>query len=259
MTSSMLLMLLLVWLHSGLWFSADSFKRWVIGGKEARPHSWPFMASIQLNREHFCGGFIVRRQWVMTAAHCLIPRQSSSARVVLGAHSLKIHEASQQILGIQESIAHPNYDPGTVKNDIRMLKLNGSVIFNQFVKRVLLPPPETDLLPGLTCQVTGWGDVSNFGTIPTTLMEANTTVVRREVCNASWAGHVFDCMICAANKNNALRGFCSGDSGGPLICGNRVHGIVSFNGKRCGDRRFPDVYTRISKYISWVHEVMEIF
>nr|XP_056700055.1 serine protease 57-like [Euleptes europaea] len=252
-------LLLLAWLLSGLWLCAGGFRSWVIGGREAKPHAWPFMASIQLNGEHVCGGFLVRRRWVMTAAHCLIPRQSDFARIVLGAHSLKTHEASQQIFGIRESIAHPDYEPKTVKNDIRMLKLNRSVVFNRFVKRILLPLPETDLQPASTCWVTGWGDVSNFRTIPTRLMEANTTVVERGVCNASWTGHVFDCMICAANRDTALRGFCSGDSGGPLICGNRVQGIVSFNGKRCGDRRFPDVYTRISKYINWVNEVIHIF
>ncbi|XP_077192380.1 serine protease 57-like [Paroedura picta] len=252
-------LLLLAWLHSGLCFSAGGFGNWVIGGQGAKPHSWPFMASIQVNGKHFCGGFLVRRQWVITAAHCLIPRRSASAHVVLGAHSLETKEASQQILGIRESIAYPSYDSGTVKNDIRMLKLNGSVVFNRFVKRVLLPAPETDLQPGVTCWVIGWGDISNFGTLPAKLMEANTTVIERTMCNSSWNGHIFDCMICAANKDQGLRGFCTGDSGGPLICGNRVHGIVSFNGRRCGDRRFPDVYTRISKYISWVHEMMQIF
>ncbi|XP_042335229.1 centromere-associated protein E-like isoform X2 [Sceloporus undulatus] len=40
-----------------------------------------------------------------------------------------------------------------------------------------------------------------------------------------------------------------GDSGGPLVCGTGVHGIVSFNGKRCGSGKYPDVYTQISKYI----------
>nr|XP_060641095.1 serine protease 57-like isoform X2 [Anolis sagrei ordinatus] len=243
-------------LQAGLWFASFAMGSWIIGGQEAKPHSWPFIASIQLNGEHFCGGFLVRRRWVLTAAHCLIPRLPM-VRVVLGAHSLKMPEASQQAFSIQESVAHQNYDPVTVRNDIRLLKLNQSVQFNQEVQLVRLPRKNSLLLPGVTCKVGGWGDITNFGTIPSKLMETNVTVIDRGACNASWAGHVYSKMFCASHSSPTLRGFCSGDSGGPLLCGARVHGIVSFNGRRCGDRRRPDVYTQVSKYISWVRHVIK--
>nr|XP_020636610.1 serine protease 57 [Pogona vitticeps] len=250
---------LLVMLQAGLWFATGTSGSRVIGGWEAKPHSRPFMASIQLNGEHFCGGFLVRKRWVMTAAHCDIPRRTPSVRVVLGAHSLKMPEASQQIFGVAESLAHPQYDPKTVQNDIRLLKLNGSAVLNPSVRRIRLPPTNSDLTPGDTCQVIGWGDVSNFGTAPTALMEVNMTVIERSACNASWTGHVYSCMLCAAYPGRRLRGFCSGDSGGPLVRGTRVHGIVSFNSKRCGNPRYPDVYTRISRYITWVRCVVQMF
>uniref|UniRef100_A0A8C1SM05 Peptidase S1 domain-containing protein n=1 Tax=Cyprinus carpio TaxID=7962 RepID=A0A8C1SM05_CYPCA len=34
------------------------------------PHSYPYMASLQWNGKHECGGFLISRQWVMSAAHC---------------------------------------------------------------------------------------------------------------------------------------------------------------------------------------------
>lgn len=51
-------------------------------------------------------------------------RHSPSVRVVLGAHRLEEPEASQQIFGVDESIAHLYYDPYSGDNDIRLLKVS---------------------------------------------------------------------------------------------------------------------------------------
>uniref|UniRef100_A0A8C2DMJ7 Peptidase S1 domain-containing protein n=1 Tax=Cyprinus carpio TaxID=7962 RepID=A0A8C2DMJ7_CYPCA len=42
----------------------------IVNGREAKPHSRPYMVSIQLNGQHLCGGFLLSDQWVLTAAHC---------------------------------------------------------------------------------------------------------------------------------------------------------------------------------------------
>ncbi|KAI1230541.1 Serine protease 57, partial [Lamprotornis superbus] len=251
----------------------------IIGGKAAAPHSRPFIASIQMDGEHVCGGFLVWPKWVMTAAHCLIPRRSPSVRVVLGAHRLQEPEESQQIFSVAESIAHPLYNPRAVDNDIRLLQeqlggsapaaklptpllptqLNRSATLNKYVKRIRLPSPHIDLKPGTVCYVMGWGDTSNFGDQPTELMETNTTIVKRSLCRTLWRGKVSTNMLCGASRNTTLQGVCAGDSGGPLVFKDKVYGIVSFSGERCGDRRYPDIYTKISNYIEWVHHTVQKF
>ncbi|RXN24201.1 granzyme 1 [Labeo rohita] len=42
----------------------------IVNGTEAKPHSRPYMASIQMNKDHICGGFLIHDQFVLTAAHC---------------------------------------------------------------------------------------------------------------------------------------------------------------------------------------------
>lgn len=53
--------------------------------------------------------------------------------------------------------------------------------------------------------------------------------------------------------NSAIFSHSQGDSGGPLVCKNVAQGIVS-HGKPQGPT--PQVYTKISSFLSWIKETM---
>ena len=63
-------------------------KRRVIGGHEAKAHSWPWQAEIQAKRDgkwyHKCGASLINPQWIVTAAHCLTIHADRKMRIVLG-------------------------------------------------------------------------------------------------------------------------------------------------------------------------------
>lgn len=42
----------------------------IVGGTEAANGAWPWQVSLQIQGQHVCGGSIIGRQWILSAAHC---------------------------------------------------------------------------------------------------------------------------------------------------------------------------------------------
>jgi len=57
----------------------------IIGGLEARPHSWPWQCSIRhkYSRSQWCGASVLTSRHVLTAAHCLLVHMLFSLTVSL--------------------------------------------------------------------------------------------------------------------------------------------------------------------------------
>ncbi|KAK1157108.1 complement factor D-like [Acipenser oxyrinchus oxyrinchus] len=227
----------------------------IIGGWEAKPHSRPYMVSVQQNGTHHCGGFLVADQWVVSAAHCYTA-QSTPYKVLLGAHSLSDSESTKQTFGVAAIYTHPdfnieiNYD-----NDIALLKLDGRVSLTKAVQKISYQRVSGDVPQGTVCSTAGWGWIKNVGIMPDKLQEVNVTVIGRETCcSRRYHGNrITGNMMCAGDRG---KDSCHGDSGGPLLCNGLVEGITSFGGMKCGKPLKPGVYTVISRYTDWINKVM---
>ncbi|XP_030634122.1 elastase-1-like [Chanos chanos] len=235
----------------------------VVGGEIARPNSWPWQISLQYksgsNYYHTCGGSLIRKQWVMTAAHCVDSRRTW--RVVLGDHNISAHEGKEQYIGVSHVYIHPNWNSNRISNgyDIALLRLSNEAVLNSNVQLALLPPSGQVLPHNNPCYITGWGRTSTGGQLSSQLKQAYLPVVDHKTCSSGswWGGSVKTTMVCAGG--GSLSG-CQGDSGGPLNCqvSGRyyVHGVTSFvSAQGCNQQRKPTVFTRVSAYISWLENV----
>ena len=43
----------------------------IVGGAETHHGEFPWLVSIRLDQRHFCGGALLDKQWILTAAHCV--------------------------------------------------------------------------------------------------------------------------------------------------------------------------------------------
>uniref|UniRef100_A0A803JZ77 Granzyme A n=1 Tax=Xenopus tropicalis TaxID=8364 RepID=A0A803JZ77_XENTR len=228
----------------------------IIDGREAASHSRPYMAYIY-SRTGSCGGTLIKQNWVLTAAHCVV----NNSEVILGAHKVKSRENEQQRFSVARAIPHPCFEWKKKIHDIQLLQIKGAAKLNKFVSVLKLPTTDMDVKPGSSCSTAGWGVTKPNGKTPSdVLREVNVTVVDRGTCNKiykKFKTEISTNMLCAGapKKSDKKYDACQGDSGGPLICGKEFSGIVSF-GKKCGDPKYPGIYTRLTaRYLQWIRDV----
>ncbi|XP_004647545.1 cathepsin G [Octodon degus] len=226
----------------------------IIGGQEARPHSYPYMAFLQVEGPEgrsSCGGFLVREDFVMTAGHCW----GSAINVTLGAHNIEKQERTQQQITVLRAIRHPRYNEKNALNDIMLLQLRNRIKKNRFVRPVALPNAGEKPKPGALCTVTGWGWIS-LNRWSDKLQEVQLRVQSDQKCTRRFPSYCSRTQICVGDPKQKKAAF-QGDSGGPLVCNNVAQSIVSYGDKENGTT--PEVFTRIASYLSWIKRTMKCF
>ncbi|XP_075386958.1 cathepsin G-like [Tenrec ecaudatus] len=243
----------LLFLLLALFLPAGAGAGEIIGGREARPHSHPYMAFLQIQSQDgasICGGFLVREDFILTAAHC----SGSSINAILGAHNIKRSERTQQRIPVGRIIPHPNYNPQTQLNDIMLLKLGNRTQRNCFVSPVALPRSQTRLQPGTVCTAAGWGRV-NLNQKTSILQDVQLQVQTDQECHNRFRQYRSLMQICVGSPRERKSVFL-GDSGGPLVCNNVAQGIVSYGNPNA---RPPAVFTKIGNFLPWIRSTMRRF
>ncbi|XP_019880431.1 proclotting enzyme [Aethina tumida] len=247
----------------------ESAKYRVVGGEEALPGRWPWMAAIFLHgsrrTEFWCGGSLISAHYVLTAAHCTRdsrqrPFAARQFTVRLGDIDLKRdNEPSAPVtFKVSEIKAHQQFSRVGFYNDIALLKLDKPARKSKYIIPLCLPPPElkNEKFAGQKTTVVGWGTTYYGGKESTIQRQAVLPIWRNEDCNQAYFQPITSNFICAGYSEGGTDA-CQGDSGGPLM----IHwdarwiqvGVVSF-GNKCGEPGYPGVYTRVTEYLDWIKE-----
>jgi trypsin len=203
----------------------------IVGGWEVDPAcpdcKYDFMVSVQTNGGwHFCGGSLVREDWVVTAAHCMSGENTNSFRIKIGLHN--VNGTTGAITRYPDQIIiHPQYSSNSLNNDYALVHLSQPV--TEFEPIQLCTDTAHDEEPVMSTTM-GWGATSSGGSSSNFLLEVDVPI--DDGCGSYSNSDITNNMVCAGDGNGG-EDSCQGDSGGPLIMTNdegeyELIGIVSW-------------------------------
>ncbi|KAH8388436.1 hypothetical protein KR093_006173 [Drosophila rubida] len=243
-------LLLIVWL---ILLLSPAVVECIVGGQNAAEGEAPYQISLQtLVGSHLCGGAIIAQRWILTAGHCVSGWPANRLQVAVGS----IRYTEPGAVYYPSSIhLHCNYDAPKYHNDIALLQLNASIVYDALTQPVAVA---TEFTPVGTSRLifTGWGTQSAAGSTPTLMQLVHQNRISREDCASRLSNYddvlLGPCHLCAFRQLNV--GACHGDTGGPLVHDGQLIAILNFM-VPCA-KGVPDVFMDVRYYTDWMRQVM---
>jgi len=227
----------------------------IVGGRQASIAEFPWTVCIRKSGIQHCGGSIINKNYVLTAAHCVQGHDISKFVVIATLTNIVEREGYRsKVIGTK---VHENFDSTIYDYDIALLKVATPFPINQGVKAVCLSTPQDRIIGqwGIVC---GWGALKETDKVaPDHLSKLEVPVVSNEDCQRAKGMHsqvITERMICAGFLDGS-KDACIGDSGGPLVWNDKgvwkQIGVVSW-GIGCARPGFYGIYTNVAEFLPWI-------
>ncbi|XP_041972332.1 collagenase-like [Aricia agestis] len=195
----------------------------IVSGWDAQPGQHPHQVSLRmisaLGLATGCGGSVVHRSWVVTAAHCT----AGQLTVIVRSGLVNINNP-EDVQEAQETYNYPTFNVNTPlvtqTNDIALIKLQQPLVYSSNLRSIRIQPSADAYRDynAVVLYASGFGRTWTLGATSDHLQ----WVFLRGVSNPSCAqlfgtALITQNTICATFYNETSQSICQGDSGGPLV------------------------------------------
>ncbi|KAI0225363.1 hypothetical protein L0F63_002115 [Massospora cicadina] len=214
---------------------------------------FPFMASLQLEERHQCGGTVVNNMFIITAGHCSNTTENWTARI----NAIKLSSKDGDLEGRAEGsppvqrkkvvkiYLHPKFSLKPIQNDIAIWEVEHMTGFEPSYIRFALKEHEVF---DTYATIAGWGTtVADRKIASNNLHQLDIIIYNQEKCKTllhdlKGTAYSEETHLCASSGEDGKDG-CYGDSGGPLFTKYDestflLFGVTSY-GASCGNKSMP--------------------
>lgn len=239
----------------------------IIGGNEAYFGEFPWQAHIRI-AGYQCGGVLISRWYVATAAHCIHRARLKDITVYLGEYDTQntghyIEPLPEEILRVVHKIIHPNFQYRITQPDrfdLALLRLSRPVNYRENILPICLPRHDASFW-GQMGVVAGWGKTdTTYGKTGTNILQKATVPILSDAECLQWHEHkninleLHSEMFCAGHSDGHMDA-CLGDSGGPLIVqqdGRWMLAGITSAGFGCAVDHQPGIYHKVADTAGWI-------